>query len=62
LPGQKVHDEIDRGIRLWDKVLLCCSKASLSSWWVDKEVGHAFEKERAASSGNAAGMCSPWYR
>jgi hypothetical protein len=42
LPGQKVHDEIDRGIRLWDKVLLCCSKASLSSWWVD----HAVEKER----------------
>jgi uncharacterized protein YjbI with pentapeptide repeats len=45
LPGQKMHDEIDRGIRLWDKVLLCCSKASLLSWWVDKEVGHAFAKE-----------------
>jgi hypothetical protein len=34
LPGQDIYDEIDRGIRLWDKVLLCCSKSSLSSWWI----------------------------
>jgi uncharacterized protein YjbI with pentapeptide repeats len=37
LPGDDILDEVDRGIRLWDKVLLCCSRASLdSSWWVDK--------------------------
>jgi hypothetical protein len=47
LPGHDIHDEVDRGIRLWDKVLLCCSKDSLASWWVDKEITTAFDKEQA---------------
>jgi hypothetical protein len=46
LPGHDLHDEIDRGIRLRDKLLLCCSKSSLSSWWVDKEISTAFDKEQ----------------
>jgi Uncharacterized low-complexity proteins len=46
LPGHDIYDEVDRGIRLWDKVLLCCSKDSLSSWWVDKEISTAFDKEQ----------------
>ena len=32
-------------MRLGDKVLLCCSEKSLTSWWVDKEVSKALKKE-----------------
>lgn len=45
LPGDDIRDQIDRGIRLWDKVLLCCSKSSLNSYWVDKEIERALRKE-----------------
>jgi hypothetical protein len=46
LPGDDIYASVDRGIRLWDKVLLCCSKDSLTSWWVDSEVETAFAKEQ----------------
>lgn len=46
LPGDKIYTEVDRGIRLWDKVLLCCSKDALTSWWVDNEIKISFDKEQ----------------
>ena len=46
LPGDDIYEQVDRGIRLWDKVLLCCSKDSLRSWWVDDEITRAFKKEQ----------------
>jgi hypothetical protein len=46
-PGDDIQEEVDRGIRLWDKVILCCSKDSLTSWWVENEIGKAFAKEQA---------------
>jgi len=45
LPGDYLYDAIDRGIRRWDKVLLCCSSSSLKSTWVDREVEKALAKE-----------------
>ena len=47
LPGDDILDEIDRGVRFWDKVLLCCSEKSLKdSWWVESEIDKALQKEQ----------------
>jgi len=45
LPGDNLYEVIDRGIRMWDKVLLCCSQSSLNSRWVGVEVEKALAKE-----------------
>ena len=45
LPGDEIMVEIDTAIRVWDKVLLCCSEESLSSWWVERELEKALQKE-----------------
>jgi len=44
--GGKILDEIDRAIRLRDKLLLILSEHSIRSEWVEDEVTKAFEEER----------------
>ncbi len=45
-PGDDVLERINEGVRLWDKVLLVCSRQSLKSHWVRREVERAFQKEK----------------
>ncbi len=46
-PGDDIYHEVDCGLRLSDKVLLCCSENSLrNSVWVDREIAIALEKEQ----------------
>jgi hypothetical protein len=44
--GDRILEGLFKGIRSRDRVLLCCSKASLKSTWVEDEINMAFEKER----------------
>ena len=45
-PGDRILDVVNSAIRLHEKILLCCSKASLNSWWVREEIRKAQERER----------------
>lgn len=50
LPGDDILAEIDRGVRVWDRLILVCSANSLcarTGWWVEQELHRAFEKERS---------------
>lgn len=49
--GQRIIDAISDAIRNHDRVLLCCSKHSLGSSWVEDEISMATEKERRCSTG-----------
>lgn len=49
LPGDDLHHVVDEALRLYDKVLLCCSKDSLSSWWVDTEFRKSLMREERLS-------------
>jgi hypothetical protein len=44
-PGDKLHPTIFEAIRVYDKVILCCSETSLKSWWIDKEFEIMIDKE-----------------
>ncbi|MBN8593914.1 MAG: toll/interleukin-1 receptor domain-containing protein [Anaerolineae bacterium] len=46
-PGDKLHKTIYDAIRVYDKVILCCSEASLTSWWVNKEFENVLGKEES---------------
>jgi TIR domain/Pentapeptide repeats (8 copies) len=63
LPGDSILEEVDRGIKLWDRLLLVCSRNSLSpttGWWVEQELERALEKEREfRRSGHNIGTIIP---
>jgi hypothetical protein len=46
LPGQNISRELKQGIYVYDKFLLCASKNSLRSSWVEEEIETALGKER----------------
>jgi hypothetical protein len=43
--GKKINEQIDEAIRLYDKLLLILSPASMDSDWVKTEIAHARQKE-----------------
>jgi hypothetical protein len=43
--GKKVHEQIDEAIKVYDKLLLILSDASMSSNWVKTEIANARAKE-----------------
>jgi hypothetical protein len=46
--GGRLHDEqIDQAIRVYDKLLLVLSEASMGSEWVQREIRRAREQEEA---------------
>jgi hypothetical protein len=50
LPGHDISRELERGIKSWDKFLLCASKNSLTSAWVEEEITKTLERERKLRS------------
>jgi len=46
-PGQKLHEQIDKAIRDYDRLLLILSHESMSSEWVKTEIARARQKEVA---------------
>jgi hypothetical protein len=44
--GRKVHEQIDEAIRLYDKLLLILSDASMNSPWVKTEIANARAREQ----------------
>lgn len=45
-PGERILEGVNQAIRVTDRVLLCCSRNSLESWWVKDEIRKAQERER----------------
>jgi len=49
-PGLKVHEEIEKNVRLYDKFLLVISESSMSSNWVSSEIRTAIDEERESKT------------
>jgi hypothetical protein len=48
--GERILDAVEKAISGHDRILLCCSKISLESWWVKDEARKVHELERQAKS------------
>lgn len=49
LPGDSILEAVDRGVKLWDKLIFVASENSLSTrtgWWAEQELERALRKER----------------
>jgi hypothetical protein len=44
--GDRIHSKIEDAIYDRDKILLCASKHSLTSWWVENEINSVISKEQ----------------
>lgn len=44
--GDRFHTKIEQAIRDREKILLCASQNSLTSWWVDNEINSVLSKEQ----------------
>lgn len=51
--GRRVWEDIDRAIRVYDKLIVICSRASLTSPAVLREIEHALAREDAIARENA---------
>ena len=45
-PGDRIQNVVHDAIGAHEKILLCCSKSSLESWWVLDEIRKAQDRER----------------
>lgn len=46
-PGDNLYESVSKGIENYDKMILVCSKDSLTeSWWVDREIDRVLAKEK----------------
>ena len=60
MPGDKIIGGISKGINVYDKLVLVCSKESLKSWWVKEELERIMKKERHyQNSGGKEGLLIP---
>ncbi len=51
LPGDGLDDSFDLGPRCYDALILCCSGASLTSWWLAAELDEAVARRRPGTAG-----------
>ncbi len=58
LPGDDIYDHVDRVHRPADRVLLCVSSSSLTSWWVDREIDRACTEADPARRGGPGAVPS----